>query len=106
MKAKEFKHQNVVFAENQPEYTPLPALKIKSKQGEVVFCMGLSFYERLRVLIFGEIWVSLMTFNNPLTPSFHSTIRKDVYSHPDDNINQFRRFIDYLKKKLNYKGYE
>lgn len=27
MKAIPFKHQNVVFAKNQPEYTPLPALK-------------------------------------------------------------------------------
>ena len=73
MKAKKFKHQNVVFAENQPEYKSLPALKIKSKQGEVIFCMGLSFLERLRVLFFGEIWISLMTFNQPLTPSFHTT---------------------------------
>lgn len=94
MKAKKFKHQNVVYAENQPEYTPLPALKIKSKQGEVVFCMGLSFYERVRVLIFGEIWVSLTMFGQPLTPSFHATNKKEVYYHPDFETNQFRRFID------------
>ncbi len=94
MKAKEFKHQNVVFAENQPEYTPLPALKIKTKRGEVIFCMGLSFWERIRVLFIGEIWVSLLIFNQPLTPSFHSTKRKEVFYHPDDDINKFRRFID------------
>ncbi len=94
MKAKTFKHQNVVFAEDQPEYTPLPALKIKSKQGEVIFCMGLSFYERMRVLFFGEIWVSLLMFNQPLTPSFLSTNRKEVFYHSDDDINKFRRFID------------
>ena len=100
MKAKKFKHQNVVYAENQPEYTPLPCLKVTvphleigDPQGHVVFCMGLSFKERLRVLFFGQIWVSLMTFD-ALTPSFFSTYRKDVYHHPDFEINQFRRFID------------
>ena len=30
MKPVEFKHQNVVFAKDQPEYQPLPALRIDS----------------------------------------------------------------------------
>ena len=100
MKAKEFKHQNVVFAENQPEYTPLPSLKtqvprldINDPSGHVVFCMGLTFKERIRVLFLGEIWVSLMTFGK-LTPSFHTTNKREVYYHPDFEISEFRKFID------------
>lgn len=38
MKPVEFKHQNIVFAKDQPEYQPLPALRIDSPTGEVVSC--------------------------------------------------------------------
>lgn len=77
MKAIKFKEQNVVFAENQPEYLPLPAYKEDS--GEVIFCESLSFSERIRVLFTGKIiWVSLLTFNKPLTSSFFTTKKSDV----------------------------
>ena len=79
MKPVSFKYQNVVFAKDQPEYQPLPALKIDSPEGEVVSCWGLSFRERMRVLFTGRIWVSLMSFNRPLTPSYLSTKRKEVF---------------------------
>ncbi len=94
MKAKKFKHQNVVFAKNQSGYEPLPALKFEGGNGEVVFCMGLSFWERIRVLFIGEIWVSLLMFGKDLTPSIHTTNKRDLYFHPDFKINQFSRFID------------
>ncbi len=84
MKPVEFKHQNVVFAKDQPEYQPLPALKIDSPQGEVVSCWQMTFKERIKVFVTGKIWLSLMSFNKPLTPSFMSVNRKDVYSIPED----------------------
>ena len=80
MKPIKFKHQNIIFAENQPEYQPLPALKINSEQGEVISCWGLSIKERLIILFTGRVWVSLMSFNKPLIPSYLSVKRKDVYS--------------------------
>jgi hypothetical protein len=86
MKPVEFKHQNTVFAKNQPEYLPLPALKLDTPEGEVVSCWKLTFKERLRVLIFGEVWLSLTSYNKPLTPSFIAVNRKDIYSHPDDDV--------------------
>ncbi|MEE9451072.1 MAG: hypothetical protein V3V72_13565 [Ignavibacteriaceae bacterium] len=100
MKALNFKHQTVVFAEDQPGYLPLPALKLEGKEGYVIFCRGLTFWERLRVLFLGKIWVSLMTFNKPLTPSFLSTNRKDCYSHPDDKTSVISELIK--KFKINY----
>lgn len=78
MKPKEFKEANVVFAKDQPEYLPLPAFKNKSDLGEVITCHSLTFKERLRVLFKGEIWLSMMTFNKPLTPIFMSTDKSDV----------------------------
>jgi len=76
MEPKKFKESNVVFAENQEEYTPLPAFKDES--GIVVSCWNLSFRERLRLLFTGSLWVSMMTFNQPLTPMFLTTIKKEV----------------------------
>ena len=91
MKPIEFKHQNVVFAKDQPEYQPLPALKIDSQQGEVVCCWKMSVKERLKVLFTGKVWVSLMTFNKPLTPSYISVNRKDVYSIPQDSEKWYKK---------------
>ena len=45
MKIIEFKQQNCVYAETQPEYLPLPSHK--TKDGEVTSCWGLTIMERL-----------------------------------------------------------
>lgn len=78
MKPTKFPEANVTYAENQPEYLPLPAFKNDSPQGEVISCWRLSFMERMRILFTGKLWVSLMTFNKPLTPSFFTTKKSDV----------------------------
>lgn len=75
MKPIRFKEQNCTYAENQPEYLPLPAFK---DNNEVVSCWSLSLAERLRLLFTGRLWVSLMTFGKPLTPSFFTTKKSDV----------------------------
>lgn len=79
MKPIEFEHQNTVYAKDQPQYQPLPALKIDSENGEVISCWSLSFKERIKVLFTGKIWMSLMCFNNPLTPSYLSVNRDEVF---------------------------
>lgn len=91
MKPIEFKHQNVIFAKDQPEYLPLPALRIDSPQGEVISCWQMSFKERMKVLLTGKVWLSLMSFNKPLTPSYMSINRKEVFSVPDDTLTLFQR---------------
>mgnify|MGYP003408620561 FL=1 len=78
MKPKEFPEQNVIFAKDQPEYQPLPAFKVQTESGEVITCWKLSFSERLRILFKGEIWLSMLSFNKPLTPSFMTTKKSDV----------------------------
>ena len=91
MKPVEFKHQNIVFAKDQPEYQPLPALRIDSPTGEVVSCWKLSFKERIKIVFTGRVWLSLMSFNKPLTPSYLAVNRKDVYSHLDDEKTVLKR---------------
>ncbi len=66
MKPARFAHANSTYAEDQPEYLPLPAHK--TPDGIVTSCWTLSFKERLRVLIHGQVFLSQMTFNQPLQP--------------------------------------
>lgn len=80
-----FKEANVTFAKDQPEYQPLPAFRNDSPQDEVITCWKLSFKERLRILFKGEIWLSLLTFNKPLTPSFLTTKKSDVLTTENDS---------------------
>ena len=100
MKPVKFKHQNIVFAENQPGYQALPALKIQSDTGEVISCWKLSFKERIKVLFLGRIWLSLMSFNKPLTPSFLAVDRHDVFSVPEDSLRTRTKIVEALKKLL------
>lgn len=61
-----FNIQTVVFAEDQPEYVALPAWK--GPDGMVVTRWKLSWMERLRILLGGSLWLSVLTFNKPLQP--------------------------------------
>ena len=93
MRPVKFKHQNTIFAKGQPEYEQLPTLLIKGHEGYVISCWKLSFLERIQVLFFGRIWMSLMTFNKPLTPSFLTANRKETYSHLDDSISWYKKLF-------------
>lgn len=76
MKPTEFKEQNVIFAKDQPEYQPLPALR--DDTGAVVTCWKLSLKERLKLLFTGKIWHCAQTFNNPLQPMYFTTIKSEL----------------------------
>lgn len=78
MKPIKFPECNITYAENQPEYQPLPGFKAKTEQGEFVFCHQLDWKERIKILFTGKLWVCLLTFNKPLTPSFHTVHKKEV----------------------------
>lgn len=56
----------IVFAKDQPEYLPLPA--IRCSDGQVITRWSLSWRERLRVLWTGSLWLRQLTFNEPLQP--------------------------------------
>lgn len=56
----------VEYAKNQPEYLPLPARR--DSTGMVVTRWKLSWMERLKILVKGEFYLQLCTFNRPLQP--------------------------------------
>lgn len=61
-----FKEQNLVIAENQPEYQPMPAHV--TKDGTVIFCWRMTWAMRVRVLFTGRLWHQVLTFNTPIQP--------------------------------------
>lgn len=81
MKPKEFPEANVVYGKGQPEYKPLPAHK--TEEGQAVFCFELDEEERKRIAETGEIWISLLTFNQPLQPIFITTNKSEIFIQPD-----------------------
>lgn len=98
MKAIQFKDANTNYAEDQEQYKTLPTLKLDGEEGYVISCWKLNFWERIQVLFFGRIWVSLMTHNKPLTPSYLSAFRQAVFSKPRDS-RLWSKFLNLLTSK-------
>ena len=77
MKAIKFAEQNITFAESQPQYTPLPALR--TVEGEVISCWQLSEEELVEVQKTGLVYISQLTFNHgPLQPIYLTTKKEEI----------------------------
>jgi hypothetical protein len=62
----------IIFAKDQPQYIPLPAHRSDDDDAIVTSRWRLTFWERLRVLLFGDVWIQLWTFTGrpqPVKPS-------------------------------------
>lgn len=55
----------VVYAKDQPQYIPLPAVDC---DGVVTTRWKLSWAERLSVFLSGSIWLQVLTHRRPLQP--------------------------------------
>ena len=56
----------VVYAKDQPQYNPLPT--IRSSEGIVLSRWKLTWKERFKVLLRGNVYLFQMTFNRALQP--------------------------------------
>lgn len=80
MEPIKFDGVNVVFGAEQPEYKPLPAERVgNAKTGQVNTCWALSPDEIKKVQETGQIYVSLLTFGQPLQPLLVSVEKPDIY---------------------------
>ena len=68
MKPIKFKEHNKVYAENQPEYLPLPVYEDAEEGGRVFHCWELTFIERVKILFTGRLWINVLNFHKPLQP--------------------------------------
>lgn len=61
--------EEIVYAKNQHDYLPLPALPIGDPtRGIVLTRWTMSLRERIKVLFSGSVFVQIMTFRQPLQP--------------------------------------
>jgi len=79
--------KEVVFAEDQPEYLRLPA--VRSVHGAVTSRFHLTWMERLAVVLNGDVWVTLLTFKQPLQPLKVSAIEPTLGEITADEHDQF-----------------
>lgn len=66
------RYPEIVFAKDQPQYLQLPAAVLGGREGgregRIITRWRLSLYERLKVLLTGNIFLEILTFNKPLQP--------------------------------------
>lgn len=67
--SRSWEHE-MVFAKDQPQYRPLPALRLED--GRVITRWKLSLKERFQVLWTGSLFLQQLTFNSPLQPQLPS----------------------------------
>jgi hypothetical protein len=62
----EFTGVNVIYAKDQPEYLPLPVMKLQD--GTVISCWQVTDEDLERIIKTRQVFVSQLTFNTPLQP--------------------------------------
>lgn len=66
----------IVFAKDQPEYLPLPA--IRTSDGQVITRWRLSWADRFRLLWSGDLFLRQLTFNGPLQPQSPTAYEPEI----------------------------
>jgi hypothetical protein len=66
--AKGYEAQEIVYAKDQPEYQPLPALPVNDVAGTIITRWKLTWRERLAILFGRDVFLNVMTFGTPLQP--------------------------------------
>lgn len=64
-----FPGHNIVMGADQPQYQPLPALSIEN---QVISCWELTPEDIAKITETGVIWLSQLTFGQPLQPQIPS----------------------------------
>jgi len=63
-----FERYERVFGASQPEYIPLPTLATGDDAGVVISRWRMTWKERLRALVFGDVYLRQATFGQALQP--------------------------------------
>lgn len=81
MEPVKFDGVNVVFGENQPEYDQLPAERVgRPESGQIITCWEVSPEEIKRIQETGKIWLSVLTYGQPLHPVLLTTDKPNTYN--------------------------
>lgn len=64
----DFPGATITIAKDQPPYLPLPARHYGDDMGTLLTCWQLTEEELAEVLKTGKLWVTMLTFNQPIQP--------------------------------------
>lgn len=78
-------YDEVIYAKNQPQYNPLPA--IRQSDGCIVTRWQMTWRERFKALLTGSIYLEVLTFNAPLQPLKMTTEPPVI-----ENTDKWQRF--------------
>lgn len=56
------------IAKNQPQYRPLPCQELHDPNDTVLICWRLSLWERIKIMLTGNLWQYALRFGNPMMP--------------------------------------
>ncbi len=74
--SEEYKDKEVVYAENQKEYNPLPF--VRREDGVILTRWKPTDSEREAIAAGSDIYLSIWTFNQPLQPLYMETVECDA----------------------------
>lgn len=89
MKPVQFKEHNTIIAKDQKPYIPLPAHV--GDNGQVITCWQPTLRERIAILFGCPLWLSTLTFNQPLQPIKLAARRPFI--DPDTTEGGFKGFL-------------
>lgn len=102
MKPIDFPGVNVVYAKDQPEYQPLPAMRFPD--GQVITCWEFTEREKQIIASTGKIYINQLTFNQPLQPLMPQVeLGSDVQIGPNALKTDIKIKRD-LSKKVRLRG--
>lgn len=101
MKPIKLLETNSFLGASQKQYQTLPVVKLDNQEGTTVSCWKMNLKERIKVLIFGRVFIAQWTFKDPLQPVLISTNRKEVYSLGSDKFKFLKRNWFWIKERFN-----
>lgn len=98
MKPINFEGFNCTYAENQPEYLPLPAMRFPD--GTVISCWELTDEEVAQLINSKRIYISMLTFNQPLQPLRPAVELTELVEIRNTTTDRLEKLAESLKKNL------
>ena len=71
-------HDLVTYAKDQPEYRPLPVVKLHGKEGRVISRWTFTDEERAKIAEGADLFIEMLTFGMPLQPILPSIDIRDM----------------------------
>jgi hypothetical protein len=101
MKPVNFEEVNIIVAENQKEYNPLPSHV--SQNGQVISCWEMDEEERKEFEKTGKVWLIVHTFGQPLQPLVMEVIKpfvKIVWEEVEEQFKAFKKSLTFSKRLI------